>query len=199
MPNLVQLGQARDEQHRWLADREVDALSATVGDTPAWLAGKIGLPSAVAREIDRLQLRAGFLIADAGHDGEPSARHDRDAIRSRTRLEHSTGREAARIEPRHLGPSPVGHQDLTLLGDHTGGFGKSVEAREVTAAVVVDHLDPVTRGMRHENASADRIERAVIEGASHGIRKLDDGSLLERHWWPNPLEGRFVPTSSTSR
>jgi hypothetical protein len=45
---------------------------------------------------------------------------------------------------------------------------------------MIDHLDPVSRGVRHKYPPGFRVKGAVVEQRAR-IRNLDDGSEAKRH------------------
>ncbi|MCA0245140.1 MAG: hypothetical protein LCH93_00795 [Proteobacteria bacterium] len=49
------------------------------------------------------------------------------------------------------------------VGDDTCGVWKSLQRRNVAAAIVIDHLDLIPTGMRDEYSPGRRVESAVIE------------------------------------
>ena len=82
---------------------------------------------------------------------------------------------------RDAGAAAVGYQYLSVVGDGAGHAGKSRQRRDVSAGVVVDHLDAVARGVCNEDAPALRIECGVIELAARSARYGDGSDCFQRH------------------
>jgi hypothetical protein len=57
------------------------------------------------------------------------------------------------VDPCQSGCSAVGPEDVALISDDARRFWKSVQGGEMTAGVMVDHLDTVTCRVGHKNAT----------------------------------------------
>jgi hypothetical protein len=102
-------------------------------------------------------------IPDAGGDRQTLPRHDRDAIWSRAGFEHGPRLQAACINPSQARCSTVGYKDDSIVRNNARGLREPSQCGDVSARVVVDHLDTVAVGMGHENPPGLWIEGAMIE------------------------------------
>jgi hypothetical protein len=190
---IVQVRQPGGEHHRGFLNREKHPCRGGIRDAPTRSARKIDLVMCAAVKADNMERGAVALISDTGGDRQLLPGHDRDTIRPRTHFENVPRFQAARIDGSQACGAAVGDQDHAVVCDNTGGFREPRQRCDMLAGVVLDDLDAVAAGVRHENAAALWIEGAVIERAArrawypdrrnrfHGHDHLDCFSLCNRH------------------
>jgi hypothetical protein len=169
MRHRAEVGQARHQHHRGLADAEEDPLEGGIGDAPARPSRQLDRHMLVIAHSEKLQRRGSRGVANAGCDREVGSRDDDSAVRTRAGLEGGTCFLAAGIEQRDAGAATVGDQDLSVVSDGAGHARKSRQRRKVPAGVVVDHLYAIARGVCNEDTPALRIEGGVIKFAARHL------------------------------
>ena len=113
------------------------------------------------------------LIADTGNQCQPATGDYRHSVRSKGGRLNNSRLQCFRIDACEACRSPIGDENLTFIGDDTCRLGEAVQRRHVAAGIVIDHLDPIKRGMCDEHAACLRIESSVIKVGIGGTVYLD--------------------------
>jgi len=146
--------------------------------------GRPGSSIVVCAAVEAHGVKGGSLvvIADARRDGQLLPCNDCNAVWPGSYVENALRRlQAARVDPSHADGPAVGHQHHPAIRDDTGSFRKVRQGRDVLAGIVVDDLDAVPAGVRHEHPAGRRIERAVVERTAGGVGYRNGRDCLQRH------------------
>jgi hypothetical protein len=116
-------------------------------------------------EVDHLELGAACVIIDASGHREARPGDDRDTVGSRGGFKPRILLERRCIQPHQFRGSAIGHQNLPGIGDHSSGFRKALQARDMAPRLGIDHLEAVASGMRNEDAARRGLKGAMVKRA----------------------------------
>src|SRR5882672_10899975 len=181
MRHRVEVGQARHQHHRGLADAEEQPFGGGIGDAPARPSRQVDRYMVAILQSKKLQRRRFSVDADAGCNSKTGSGDDHGTIRAPASLVRGARFQSAGIEQGDAGAAAVGDEYLPVVGYGAGGARKSRQRCDVPAGVVVDHLDAIARSVRDEDAPALRIEGGVIKLAARGAWYGDGSDYFQRH------------------
>jgi hypothetical protein len=178
MDDASEIGQARHQYHRRLADAQKDPLGRRIGHAPARPAGQIDRAPAAVFQIEGMQCRSVAVITNAGRDSDAGTLDDRGPVRSGPAFEDGPGLVSRCIQPGDACRATVGGKDLAVVSDRAGDAGKPRQRCDVFPHIVIDHLDAIARRVGDEHAARFGIERGVIKLAIQSIGNFDDAKLF---------------------
>jgi len=80
-------------------------------------------------------------VTDTGHDYELQAGNKSDPVRSQPGFELGPLFQRISVDPDQPSRSPVGYQNLAVVGDDARRLRKAPQRGEVAAGVMINHLD----------------------------------------------------------